>query len=169
MNNNFENGGNWNYPPDGNQQNNSPYGDPFGYQGDNRPQPPYRPPVQPTKGKGFAIAAFVLAVVSFIFFLSGVYELIALGAAETLADSLTDSSTIYYVENADVLKVAAKVLFVMSIIPAAVSIILAIFAYDRHFQNVKNGVQAKYVLVFAIIATVLSVISLLISLILAFK
>lgn len=171
--NNFENGGNWNYPPEGNpQNNNSPYGDPFDSQGDYRP--PYQPPVQPsqpTKGKGFAIAAFALAIAAFIFFLAGVYELIELGTAELLADEWTNSSTIYYVdpEYAEVLKIASKVLFVMSIIPALVSIVLVIFAYDRHFQNVRNGVRAKYVLVFSIIATVLAVVSLLISLILVFK
>lgn len=177
---NFEGGGNWNYPPEGNpHDNNSPYGDPFEPNGGRPPyqrppyqQPPYQPPVQPsipTKGKGFAIAAFALAVAAFIFFLSGVYVLIELGAAELLADELSNSTTLYYVEDAEVLKLSAKVLFVMSIIPALVSIVLVIFAYDRHYQNVRNGVRAKFVLVFAIIATVLAAVSLLISLILVFK
>ena len=165
-NNNFENGENWNYPPDGG--NNSPYDDPFGFSNGDRP--PY-PPVHrelPAKGKGFAITAFVLAIVAFIFFLSGVYVLIQLGAAEILADEWSNSDIYYYVDPdaAEVLKISAKLLFIMSMIVAVVSIVLVIFAYDRHFQNVRNGVRAKYVLVFAILATVFANISLFISIIL---
>ncbi len=144
---------------------NAPYGAP-----QYTPQQPYQsaPPAAPSqvrapiKGKPFAIVAFVFGIIAFIFFMSAVSTDVELELAQELADRMTEASTdyYYYVENVDVLKMTIIVCCVFSIIAALVSDILVIFAYLGHAKNVKNGNPAKFVLVFAIIATVLANIAL---------
>lgn len=132
-------------------------------------QQPYGMPANNSvqiKGKAFAIAAFILAVVAGIFALSALSLKLELLADLAYAESLSNSSVEYYVVNAGVIQLAVDICAVMSMIPAIVSGVLVIFAYRGNAQNVKNGVNAKFVLVFAILATVFASLSIIVSMIL---
>lgn len=111
------------------------------------------------KGKKFAIGAFVLAIVAFffVFFAQGWDE--GIKEQQELLNEMSSASSeyYYYIENLEDLLIAFKAFCVISIVAAAVSDILVVFAYIGHAQNLKRGItQVKYILVFAIIATVLA-------------
>lgn len=150
---------------------NEPFGE-FNGQPNNNWQQPYvqqpqsQPaPTAPTKGKPFAIIAFVFAMVAMVAFSTATLLVFEVEAAQAFADMNSNSSVHYYVVNAEEVLAMAGFFSIVSIIFALVSDILVIFAYIGHAQNVKNGVRAKYILVFAIIATVVANLSLFISLI----
>ena len=152
-----------------NENFNNPFGgdpgDPFGGQPQN--VPPYSQPAPnpaPVKGKTFAILAFVFAMVAFVFFLTAAALKVELASLEALAESMTNSTTYYYVENADQVKAMIRVVAIISILFAPVSDILVVFAYIGHSQNVKNGNPVKFIKIFAILATVFANLSLVVSL-----
>lgn len=127
-------------------------------------QQPYGHPSRvEISGKKPAIIAFIFAMVAFVFLGSAFLLATELAALEAYAESMTNASTYYYVANADIIEMSVAVSAVIAIMAAITSDILVIFAYVGHAKNVRNNVKAKFVLVFAIIATVVANLSLFIS------
>ena len=120
---------------------------------------------QQVKGKPFAIVAFVFGLLALLFLASAFFTKIELDTALRLAHDMSNSTTQYTILNEDILRLTIKVLLVMSIIAAAVSDALVAGAYVGHSKNVKNGNPVKFVLVFAVVATVAANLGLIISLI----
>ena len=159
--------------------NNSPYGAP------NTP-PPYNTEQQPPagapngvdsllraapptfKGKPFAIVAFVLGIVAFVFLMSALVEWFEIASAQAYVENASSSYMEYYIINEEELLMTMQACFILSIIAAVASDVFVVFAYLGHSANVKNGTPAKFILVFAIIATAVANISLITSLALMF-
>lgn len=119
------------------------YGKPY-------PKLPSKPPVQ---GRKYAIVAFVFAIMAFQMLMS----------IFSLRNQLWELFSQIYPD--EILRMSLSVLAVFSILYALVSDGFVIPAYIGHSRNVRNDVRSKLVIVFAIIATVLANLSLLISLI----
>lgn len=118
-------------------------------------QPQNKPDI---KGKGTAIAAFVLSLFVFGCFFAGAILMQSRFLLSIYPEFDHASSTIFIVYR--VILVVSKLLCILSIIVGIIVDILLIFAYIGHGKNVTNGVISKAVLAFSIIATILTKVAL---------
>lgn len=98
----------------------------------------------------------MLAAVAFFFVLFAIGWQSGIEQQKELMRQMSNSQIQYYITNLDELYAAFKAFCVISILAAVVSDVMSVLAYVGHANNVKNGVRAKIVLVFAIVATVLA-------------